>query len=282
MDQSPRQGDHRTGGVAAGARTEAMVAATLEFPPSSPGNAQAVAAVRVEYAREGASLGETAPTLLMDKLGERLAFERAGARLYEALLSKHEAYGSFEGGPGPDDLLHILHEEYQHGDILAEAITALGGDPAALTPSANLAARISAGLPQVLADPRTNLLQSLEAIAVAELADNEGWSALATLSEQAGQDELAARCREAIERERDHLRNVRGWLAAGQGRAGTDGAGADPPPEGEEAPAEEEFTFTAEGRVDREGYIISQEETEAGDSAARPPAPGKRRPRRGR
>lgn len=193
-----------------------MVQATREFPPSSPGNAQAIAQVRSAYAREGETLGQ--PTLLMDKLGERLMFEHAGARLYEAVLSKHQAYGSFTGGPSAEDVLHVLHDEYDHADLLERAIKELGGDPTAVTPSASLAANISAGLPHVLSDPRTNLLQSLEAILVAELADNECWAALEELARQAGNDDLVAGCRQAIAHERDHLRNVRSWIAAGQGR----------------------------------------------------------------
>jgi rubrerythrin len=238
MAQSARQGDNRTGIAASGGLGEEMVAATREFRPSSPGNGQAIAEVRVAYATEGESLGEVAPppslagkakaavtavtggqpTLLMDKLGERLVFEHAGARLYEALLSKHRAYGAFTGGPSPDDLLHILQEEYEHADWLQRAIKDLGGDPTMLTPSANLAANISAGLPKVLSDPRTNLLQSLEAILVAELTDNECWAGLEELARQAGKDELADTCRQAVGHERDHLRKVRAWVAAGQGR----------------------------------------------------------------
>jgi len=240
MTQSPQQGHNRTGILASGPRGEEMVQATREFPPSSPGNAQAIAEVRSAYAREGATLGETPPpsglvekaksvvtavtggqpTLLMDKLGERLMFEHAGARLYEAVLSKHQAYGSFTGGPSAEDVLHVLHDEYDHADLLERAIKELGGDPTAVTPSANLAANISAGLPHVLSDPRTSLLQSLDAILVAELADNECWAALEELARQAGHDDLAAGCRQAIAHERDHLRNVRSWIAAGQGRDG--------------------------------------------------------------
>ena len=78
--------------------------------------------------------------------------------------------------------MHILTEEYEHADLLSGSIKELGGDPTMLTPAANLAMNVSAGLPQVLSDPRTNLLQSLEAIVVAELADNECWSALAQLA----------------------------------------------------------------------------------------------------
>ena len=61
------------------------------------------ARARGDAARRSGKAGGPAaggqPTLLMDKLGERLAFEHAGARLYEALLSKHRAYGSFDGRP---------------------------------------------------------------------------------------------------------------------------------------------------------------------------------------
>ena len=114
---------------------------------------------------------------------------------------------------------------------------------------------MSAGLPQVLSDPRTNLLQSLEAIVVAELADNECWTTLAQLSRQAGQEELTQGCLEAIAHERDHLRKVRMWIAAGQGRtAGDDGA------EMPETADADEFSFTADSPVDREGYVVSEEE----------------------
>ena len=294
MAQSAQQGDNRTGTVTAGARADAMIAATREFLPSSPGDAQAIAAVRVAYAQERETLGETPPpasmldkarsavaavaggqpTLLLDKLGERLAFEHAGARLYEALISKHQAHGSFSGGPSADDLIHVLEEEYEHADVLQSAIIDLGGDPTALTPSANLAVTISAGLPQVLADPRTNLLQCLEAILVAELSDNECWTTLADLASKAGHDELAAECQEALENEREHLTKVRGWIAAGQRRDGDGAAGAEPP----EAPAAAtdapaEFTFSAESRSDREGFAISEEE------ATEEKKPGKRRRR---
>lgn len=276
MRQSAQQGNNRTGAMAAPELAEEMVAATREFPPSSPGDALAIAEVRIAYARAGEGFGEPRPPaplmdkakaavtattggpLLMDKLGERLAFEHAGARLYEALLSKHRAYGSFEGGPSGQDLLHILTEEYDHADLLSKAIKDLGGDPTALTPAANLAMNISAGLPRVLGDPRTSLLQSLEAIVVAELADNECWTALAQLARQAGHDELAQQCAGAIEHERDHLRKVRTWIAAGQGRMAADGDGAEMP----EA-AEAEFTFGEDSPVDREGYVVSEEEQAA-------------------
>jgi hypothetical protein len=266
---------------------EQMIVATREFPPSSEGSAQAIAQVRVAYAqqtesvedvkaaaRDDASKSELSEpdrsTLLMDKLGERLAFERAGARLYEGLVSKHQAYGDFDGGPGEEDLMEILGQEYEHAAMLERAIMELGGDPNALTPSANLAANVSAGLPQVLTDPRTNLLQCLEAIVVAELADNECWTVLNALACEAGHEELATACQQAIAHERDHLRKVRRWIAAGHGRS-TDGESRSQSSETSQGDtSEDEFTFSEDSPVDREGYVVSDEEArETGDTKKR-------------
>lgn len=215
---------NRTGIGVAPERAARMISAVEEFPPSSAGDGAAIAAVRVEYARDGADAGGSEPTpLLMDKLGERLAFERTGTRLYEALLSKHDAYGPFEGGPSREDIAHILGEELGHFHLLIDAIKTLGGDPTELTPSASVQLTASRGVGAVLVDPRTNLLQSLDAIAMAELTDNEGWETLTGLARLAGEEELAERCEEALLTEQEHLAKVRGWLAAGQGRPEADG-----------------------------------------------------------
>ncbi len=265
---------NRTGVAGAPERAEQMIAAAAEFPPSSQGDARAIAEIRVTYtqqtrtfeganagAGDGASQSELdRSTLLMDKLGERLAFEHAGARLYEALVSKHQAYGDFEGGPGAADLMEILGEEYEHAAMLQRAIRELGGDPTALTPSANIAANVSAGLPQVLTDPQTNLLQCLEAIVVAELADNECWTVLNELARNAGDEQLATACEQAIAHERDHLRKVRRWIAAGHGRRTGDEGRSPSADTSQDDATEDEFTFAEDSPMDREGYVVSDEE----------------------
>jgi hypothetical protein len=50
------------------------------------------------------------PTQLIDRLGARLAFERSGVRLYEALLSKLDASGIFDGGPSREDIERIVQD----------------------------------------------------------------------------------------------------------------------------------------------------------------------------
>jgi rubrerythrin len=243
MSQSATLGTNRTGIAAAPQRSQEMLTGMDEFPPTSRGSSHDIAQVRIAYAQLAEPLGsvpppanlkgtvQTAvkammgekPTLLMDKLGERLAFERAGTRLYEALVSKHDAFGSFAGGPSRDNLEHVRQEEYRHFTMLQSAIEQLGGDPTAVTPSANLHATAAHGINQVIVDPRTTLLQSLEAILIAELADNACWEALIELAQGAGEDALVQQFQEALRNEQDHLAKVQAWLAAGQGRAGNGG-----------------------------------------------------------
>ena len=239
MNQNATAGPNLTGVAAAPQRSQEMLTGMEEFPPSSEGSAEDLALVRIAYAKEAEPLGSV-PLLVhakgrgksaakalkgeqlllfMDKLGERLAFERTGTRLYEALVSKHDAFGGFTGGPSREALEHIRQEEYQHFTLLQSVIEQLDGDPTAVTPSANLHGTAAHGINQVIVDPRTTLLQSLEAILMAELADNACWEALIEPAQEAGEDALVMQFEEALRNEQDHLAKVQTWLAAGQGRS---------------------------------------------------------------
>jgi len=155
--------------------------------------------------------------LLMEKLGERLIFERAGARLYEALLSKLDAYGSFEGGPERDDLEEIRSEEHEHFLMVREAITDLGGDPAQPTPSASLAELTTRGVQAVIQNPRVDLRQSLEAILVVELTDSAGWDLLISIAESVGRIPLAESFKKALQSEAEHVEKVQTWIKNARG-----------------------------------------------------------------
>jgi hypothetical protein len=221
-------GQNRTGTSRDPAQAEAMVAATVEFPPSSPGDATAISAVRAEYARSAEPMGTMPAPAGVGDLARKAVQAMTGARpivlldklgLYDALISKHDAGRSFRGGPTRDDLVHIREEEHEHFTLISEAIRELGGDPTVVTPSANLQATASKGLPAVLADSRTDLLQCLEAILTAELVDNDCWSSLIEVAEQAGEEDLTSRFGAALEHEREHLERVRTWVAAGTARS---------------------------------------------------------------
>lgn len=152
------------------------------------------------------------PEVLIDKLGERMAFERAGTRLYEAMLLK---CGAVDGVNNPIDvpaLARIRDDEEMHFHLVHKFIEQLGADPTAMTPCADVAGVQGMGLMQVISDPRTTIAQALNALLTAELTDNASWDLLVELAEQTGHRDMATEFSAALETERQHLDMVRGWL----------------------------------------------------------------------
>jgi hypothetical protein len=207
-----------------------MIEGAKQTSPSSQGDATGLASVKAEYIEEGVPIG-SAPVMvevsedgeslgqfdglavLLDKLGERLAFERQGTRLYEAFLQKCESLTPQDAsGPSVEELRHICEEELEHFHLLQNAIIALGGDATVQTPSADVAGVLSHGVMQVVSDPRTTIPQTLQAMLTAELVDNDGWQMLQDLAAELGQDDLEEQCRRAYEEEQEHLEKVRDWL----------------------------------------------------------------------
>ena len=197
------------------------------------GDGAGIAAVRTSYIAEADPVGSMpppatvkgavktaakkltgkSPEVFLDKLGERLAFERSGVRLYEALLTKCQATPEKLPGMSTEQLMHFRDEEAKHFKLVADALERLGADPTAQTPAADLTGVESMGLMQVLDDPRTTVAQSLHALLIAELADNAGWELLIQLAEDLGQDELVTSFEQALQEEMEHLEHVRQWVA---------------------------------------------------------------------
>jgi rubrerythrin len=154
------------------------------------------------------------PTVFLDKLGERLAFERTGTRLYECVIAKLEAADPHPAGPTRADLEQIRNAEHRHFAMVRDAITQLGADPTAMTPCADLVAVAGLGWVQAIADPRTTLNQCLDVLLIAELADQGGWELLIGLAEQLEFDDLAQQFQTALAEEEQHVLLVRGWITA--------------------------------------------------------------------
>jgi rubrerythrin len=225
---------NRTGMVIAPVMGPKMAEGAAAAAPSSEGGPEQILLRRGEYVREGYEVGSLPPppislqgvvegaaqlvgattgvATLMDKLSERLAFERTGTRLYEALIGKCLVLG--EGAPGPTlaQLDEIRKDELRHFLLVRRAVTSLGGDPTVMSPCADTVMVSSLGLLQVLTDPRTTLPQCLQAILTAELTDNDGWQMLINLADGLGHEELAQEFRGALASEEKHLASVRGWL----------------------------------------------------------------------
>jgi rubrerythrin len=222
FETSIKPGANHTGLAVHPEQLKDMIEGTSEFPPTSSGGPAGLAEIRVAYARSGephatmpTSTGIAAARLpLIDKLGARLQFERTGTRLYDALISKLDAYGSFEGGPTRQQLLEIREQELGHALLVQELIRSLGGDPTVITPCANLESTASKGICDVLVDPRTSFVECLETILIAELADQESWAMLVRSVEALGESGVTAKVTRAQQTEVEHLSKVRGWLEA--------------------------------------------------------------------
>jgi rubrerythrin len=154
------------------------------------------------------------PQVFIDKLAERLAYERGGTRLYDAVIAKFVAYQEELDGVSVDELMEIRDEEASHAALIRTCLEQLGADPTAQTPCADLVGVATSGFLQAASDPRTTLVQTLQIALAAELVDGAGWESLIALAESMDQDDMAERFRKALERETEHLAKVRRWYDA--------------------------------------------------------------------
>jgi hypothetical protein len=252
--QATVPGQNRTGAAVSPKEVDLMLKAVDELSPLRPINTLQMDVERQTYIADADSIGSISPTqasgkirskksgpqaqnlnVFLDKLGERIAFERTGTRLYTALITKYlasvnagldalppaeldseePAAGSTRAQETPGETLdRIRAEELGHFHLLCDCVASLGGDPTSQTPCADVTAAASIGLMQVVTDPRTTLAQCLNAMMTAELTDNAGWELLAQLAQDAGQEEMARTFLQALETEQQHLEIIRTWLQA--------------------------------------------------------------------
>lgn len=231
MKQTTEMGLNRTGILTHRQMSEDMRAASENLPLSVESHDESLSAmkdIRRTYLESAEPIGSvpmpmtakgavksgiqaltgTDPRILIDKLGERLAFERTGVRLYDALILKCQALV-----PDADlsKLRQIRNEEAQHVDLIRQCMEKLGADSSAQTPGADVAGVASMGILQVITDPRTTIEQSIQAIHAAELIDRDCWDLLIKIVQEAGLDDMVTAFQEAAESEQEHLEFVRQW-----------------------------------------------------------------------
>jgi ferritin-like metal-binding protein YciE len=151
------------------------------------------------------------PQAFVDKLAERLAYERGGTRLYDAVIAKFAAHAGELPNASLQEVVEIRNEEAEHAALIRTCLEQLGADPTVQTPSADLVGVATAGFLQAAADPRTTLAQTLQVALAAELVDVASWEMLISMAEQVGQGNMAERFSKALEHENEHVAKVRGW-----------------------------------------------------------------------
>lgn len=229
--QNEHVGMNKTGVQMSPLETKAMLDNDKLLTRGQPGDESAAARIREEYIREGDNVGSIpmpgtvkgmvsmgvnmlkgdSPQILLDKMAERLAMERTATRLYDALLTKLDAVQEGRFSITLEQVASIRGDEARHAILMKEAIEAMGGDPTAMTPSADAVGVEAMGLVQVLNDPRTSLAQSLHAILTAELSDGAGWETLIALAEEHEQAEMVERFSDALQQERKHQAMIQTW-----------------------------------------------------------------------
>ena len=96
---------------------------------------------------------------MTDKLAE-FEQDQDPVRLYEALISKYNTYGTFDGGPSLAQLEENMLEEHSHFSLLTDVLTRLGAEHTVMTPSADLHSTMTKGILEVMVEPRTSCTSS--------------------------------------------------------------------------------------------------------------------------
>jgi hypothetical protein len=163
-------------------------------------------------AEEVARMQTEQGTLLLDFIGERLALERTGVRLYEALLAKLDAAERYPGRPARAEVALLRDQMLAHFHLLTNAVERLGGDPTAVTPAADVMGNVANGLVQAITDPRTTFPQGLRLLVAGELIAKDAWEMLVDITERVGLPDLAQQFQRAADEDEEHLAAVRTWL----------------------------------------------------------------------
>ncbi|WP_120997083.1 ferritin-like domain-containing protein [Stutzerimonas urumqiensis] len=228
MAHAAKLGTNLTGIQMSPKDTERLLDAVNDIHPDVPGDSAGMMAERAVRTAEADRIGSVpipgsakgmlkssfdmmrgkSPEVLLDKMGERLAYERNGVRLYDAMIAK------VKGSDTPDSALigtlqHIRDEEYEHMMLVAKHIETLGADPTAQTPCADVVGVLGVGPLQVITDPRTNVEQCMNALLTIELTDNAAWELLIELAEAGGHSNIAKDFKHALDQENDHLVKVK-------------------------------------------------------------------------
>ena len=144
----------------------------------------------------------------IDLLNERLAFERAGVKLYDRVLEVCRGEQDENVKRMVPELEKHRDEEKEHEEWLEAQIRRLGGDAHAETEHSRLVTRESKGIEEVVMSD-AQLPHLLHAMLAAELVDNAGWDLLVQVADEADDRDAKKEFKKRLHQEEDHLLFVR-------------------------------------------------------------------------
>jgi len=146
---------------------------------------------------------------VIDLLAERLAFARAGVKLYGTLLSRVRSEPALQALVG--ELERHRDEEQEHEQWLEAQIRALGGDVHVPTEHSVLAQVESEGVERVIRRD-ASIPHDFHALLAAELADHAGWDLLVQIADEFDDAEAKEQFARRLREEEQHLLFVRKTL----------------------------------------------------------------------
>jgi bacterioferritin (cytochrome b1) len=149
------------------------------------------------------TVSRTHRSKVIELLSERLAFERASVKLYEAILQRLRPRGGpFESVQAR--LRLIREEEKSHQEWLEEQVRTLGGDPELETDGSLL---VRAEWRRIAEDSESDHepARLFQALLNAELFDNAGWELLVELADRAQDEEARDAFLQRLHEEQEHL-----------------------------------------------------------------------------
>jgi len=141
---------------------------------------------------------------VIDSLSERLAFERAGVKLYDRICDVIRSGADENPKRMLEEMEQHRNEEKEHEEWLEEQIRALGGDAHGETDKSRLVTRESKGIEEVVMSD-AELPHLFHALLAAELVDNAGWDLLVQIADEAGDREAKRAFKKRLHEEEDHL-----------------------------------------------------------------------------
>lgn len=239
MEKHTNLGMNRTGAAMSPVHSKAMKEGALQLTPKQPDVGELRTRIEQQYLDAANQLGSVPvpatlkgmfkstmekatgrnPEVFINKLGQRLAFERSGARLYDAAIRKC-SWLEQSGETLPfrlGELEHIRNEEVEHFLLLKQCMEEIGADPTAVTPDADVSGVVALGYSRALNDPRTTVSQCLDLLLELELADNAAWEMLVVLARDMGMDDMAKKFHRAEEQEDRHKQKLYAWCSAATG-----------------------------------------------------------------
>ncbi len=245
MEKSTQMGTNRTGMDASPFDSKKMIEGAEKFF-STQGSIQSLKSLKRERIDDAGPVGSVPipgtpkgmlkstmkkmtghnPEMFINKLGERLAFERSGVRIYESFIEKcmSATHDGMDISKVPiERIREFRNQEAQHFRLIKQCMESLGADPTAQTPDADVAGVASMGMMKVITDPRTSVSQCLESMLALELTDNAEWDLLIKLAEDMGMADMAGQFAQAKDEEDIHLREIHQWyedFVRGEARMG--------------------------------------------------------------